>query len=91
MNLYHTTECKNIASIKEHGLLRNKSTSWKGAGGCIYLATQPFQCQTGMVVILVHCDGLEITKISDWEYAAWEDIEPDRLRVVGTGWVRCGL
>jgi len=90
MNLYHTIKRENLSGIKEHGLRLSKSKFWVGKGGCIYLSEQPFRPE-GKIILLVHTDGLEITRISDWEYVCWEDIQPERITILGNGWVKCGL
>ena len=90
MNLYHTVLPVKIPDIREHGLLKEKSNFWKGIGGVIYLSEHPFRPK-GKVVLLINTDGLEMTRLSDWEYCVWEDIPFKRIQILGTGCVKCGL
>lgn len=81
MPLYHRTSADRVASILREGLKRDRSTTWRGAGGCIYLSTMP-NTNFGEVLFEVDAKGLELADLSDWEYVSWRDIPPERLRLV---------
>jgi len=90
--LYHYTSPKNIESILNHGLLKSMSAFWRGRGGCVYLLDEIPHDKDDMAVLQVNTDGLNVTRISDWELICWDDIPSDKLSVVewATELVVCG-
>lgn len=84
LTVYHRTSRKNVESIKKYGILRSKSQTWQGKGGCIYLSRNP-DTNFGEVLLEVklHVDEpSECYDLSDWEIICFHDIRPEDIRVL---------
>lgn len=87
MILYHQTSTESVASIMVVGLKKSWSKYWQGRGGCIYLSKvrggkNSIPKCLEETLLEVDVTGLDLSKLSDWEYLCWEDIPPERLKVI---------
>ena len=69
------------------GLKRSRSHFWQGRGGCIYLSkakggSDGIPKCLDETLLEVDAAGLDLSKLSDWEYICWEDIPPNRLKIL---------
>lgn len=80
MQLFHQTSKQAVPNILKEGLKISYSNLWRARGGCIYLSKG--KTRFGEVVLSINIEGLDVSKVSDWEYICWEDIPPERIKII---------
>ena len=76
IKLYHSTNEKNIISIKKKGLLPNII-------GIVYLSPYP-QKDYGEIVLEVETGNNKLTAFEDcreWEVLCWDRISPENIKI----------
>lgn len=78
---YHRTDPENVESILKYGLLASKAGRGRETFKCIYLSTMPETC-FGEVLFEVDIRGVELNPLSEWQLVSWNDIPPERIKLV---------